>query len=519
MDNKSLDFDLRHYWGIILRKRYIALAIAFSVLTIFTLASFIMPKTYEAKATVAIDKSSLLDPLIRGLGMSSNVESGLSNLKNNITSRNILERVVKKLDLDVHTKNPSQYEALIEGIRQKLNVTVLGSKQTGYGTALFIISHRGEDPKISRDIVNTLVSEYIEENMGHRVSDASGAYEFIKNQLEEYKNKLEESDKAVRDFRERHPHMVPQNDTSLLQRIESLQNSRMEAEIRLKEQIRKKESLQKQLVGEKELTVAFVTGEGSPQARLNYLNNQLITLTSKYTDNYPEVIKVKTEIEELKSKMTVPVKNSGTETSAINPIYQQLREELTRTDTEVESLKARLGELLRQQSAIETRMGQMPKDQEEWVKLQRDRNVFQRIYDDLLGKLENAKVSKDIEVTNKAGSYRIVDPAILPPLPLKPNRVTMILFGIFAGILAGVGTVFGLEYLKPSFKDEGSIVTMLKVHVLASIPQIVTEEDKLSAQKLDRRIMIAASAYLVVIGLILTEEFFLRYVGIKIINF
>jgi len=145
--------------------------------------------------------------------------------------------------------------------------------------------------------------------------------------------------------------------------------------------------------------------------------------------------------------------------------------------------------------------------------------VSQKIYDELLGKLENAKVSKDLEVTNKAGSFRIVDPAILPPLPVKPNRVLMILSGIFAGILAGVGTVFGLEYLKPSFKDEASIESLLKVHVLATIPKIISEEDKLNAQKLDRRVIIAASAYLLVIGLILMEEFLYRYAGIKIINF
>ena len=522
---QSSDFDIRHYWGILLRKKYIALITAFTVLSTFTLASFILPKTYEAKSTVAVEKSSLIDPLIRGVGVSSNVESGLSNIKNNITSRNIVERVVKKLDLDSHAKNPNQYETLIEGIRQKLNVTSIqqAGRQQGSGTAFFTVSYAGTDPKMVRDVVNSLVSEYIEENMGQRVSDAHGAYEFIKNQLEEYKTKLDESDRAIRDFRERHPHMIPQNETTLIQRIEGLQTSRMEAEINLKEQIRRKENVQKQLAGEKELTVAFVTREGSPQARLNYLNNQLITLTSKYTDNYPEVIKVKKEIEDQKSQIAkeriVPADSSGSETAAINPIYQQLREELATTDTAVESLRARVAELSRQQYDIERRMGQMPKEQEEWTKLQRDRNVSQRIYDELLEKLENAKVSKDLEVTNKAGSFRIVDPAILPHLPAKPNRVLMILAGIFAGILAGGGTVFGLENLKPSFKDESSIESLLKVQVLAMIPKIITEEDKLTAKKMDRRVVIVASAYLLVIGLILAEEFLYRYAGIKVINF
>ena len=93
------------------------------------------------------------------------------------------------------------------------------------------------------------------------------------------------------------------------------------------------------------------------------------------------------------------------------------------------------------------------------------------------------KVSKDLEVTNKAGAFRVVDPAILPLLPAKPNRVIMILFGIFVGILSGIGAVFGLEYLKPSFKDEGSIESLLKVPVLATIPKIITEEDQTHCPK------------------------------------
>jgi polysaccharide chain length determinant protein (PEP-CTERM system associated) len=297
----------------------------------------------------------------------------------------------------------------------------------------------------------------------------------------------------------------------------------MESDIRLKELIRKKENIQKQLTGEKELTVAFVTREGTPQARLSYLNNQLVTLTAKYTENYPEVIKVKHEIEELKKgiarEKTPNAETGGSETSSINPIYQQLREELSKTDMEIESLRTRVAELSRQQRQLEQRLGQMPKEQEEWSKLQRDRNVSQKIYDELLQKLENAKVSKDLEVTNKGGSFRVVDPAVLPLLPAKPNRVMMILLGLLFGSLSGIGAVLGLEHLKPSFKDEGSIETLLKVPVLATIPQITTEEDKLSARKQDRRVFIATAAYLFIIGLVLTREFLYRYAGVNILNF
>jgi hypothetical protein len=88
-----------------------------------------------------------------------------------------------------------------------------------------------------------------------------------------------------------------------------------------------------------------------------------------------------------------------------------------------------------------------------------------------------------------------------------------------SGILSGAGVVFGLEYLNPSFKDESSIESILKLPVLATIPKMITKEDKLSTQTRDRRVFIAVAAYLFVIGLVLTEEFLYRYMGIKIINF
>jgi len=84
---------------------------------------------------------------------------------------------------------------------------------------------------------------------------------------------------------------------------------------------------------------------------------------------------------------------------------------------------------------------------------------------------------------------------------------------------SGIGAVFGLEHFDRSFKDEDSIEATLKVPVLGAIPQIVTEDDKLSEKRLDIRIYIASGAYLFVIGLVLIEELIWRYMGIRIINF
>ena len=519
MEKAQNNSDIQHYVDLVFRERHKVLAVSLVVLSLFTWGSFFIPKVYEASSTVLIEKSSIIEPLVLGPGVSKGNEDRLSNLKNNITSRSILEKVIKKLGLD--TGVSSQNEQLIASLRKDLTITVQGARQKG--PDLFTVSYQGGDRLRARDVVNTVVREYINETLGFRKSDASGAYEFIQGQLMEYKTKLEESDKSIREFRERNPNMVPQSESSLAGRIEHYQTARIEAEIKLKELIRKRENLRKQLSGEKELTVAMVTSEGSPQGRLNYLNNQLVVLMTKYTDNYPEVIKVKNEIEELKRQIeqakTTPVHGGGAETSTINPIYQQLREELARTDAEAESVRARVDEIARQQNEGERIFGRMPKEQEEWTKLQRDRNVYQKIYDELLQKLETARVSRELESADDNGAFKILDMAIAPALPVRPNRVQMILLGIVMGAAAGIGGVIALDVLNKSYKNAASIELNLKLPVLATIPKIVTDEDKMQAKRLDKRVFTAAGAYLFVIGLVLVEEILYRYVGIRIVNF
>jgi len=523
LDERSQDFDIKRYLGIIQRRRYLSLAVALGVLSLFTWGSFLMPKTYEASSTVAIDSVGIIKPLIQGVGVSVTTEERQRSIRNRITSRSIVERVIKKLDLDRNLKTPSQDDELAAGIQKSLTVNMRSSGERE--PDLFTVSYQGGDPKIVRDLVDTLVKEFIEDSVRFQRSDAVGAYDFIDAQLKEYKRKLELSDRSIREFRERNPHMVPQNETTIIGRIENFQTARIDGQIRLKELQRKQESLQKQLSGEKELTIAFVSREGSPESRLNYLNNQLMVLMTKYTDNYPEVIKTKGEIEELKAQIaqaSTAEKNlntsAGAETRALNPVYRQIKEEMQKTETEIESLSARMDELAKQQDVGRKILGEMPREQEEWSRLQRDRNVYQRVYDDLLQKLENARVSKNLELADKSTTYRIVDPPLLPRIPVKPNRVILILAGFAIGISAGVGAAVGLDYYDYSFKDEDALREELNLPVLAAVPSVVTEADVLAEAMLDKKVFTASAAYLSLIGLVLVAELLYR-LGITGIHF
>lgn len=522
-DDSSSDFDINRYRELLWKRRYLAIAVSLAVLSLFTWGGYFWPKSYEVSSTVTIENSGLVNPLAQGIGTSGN--QSLMDLRNTITSRVVIGRVIKKLGLDASKKNDTQFEGLIANIQKNLEVTAVQRVGGSRDADLFKISYRGRDPKVVLTTVENLVSEFIEESAGHQRSVAFGAYDFIDEQLNEYRKKLEDSDKATREFRERNPSMVPQNEAAVLGRIESFQTSRIETEIKLKELIRKRDNLQKQLSGEKELTVAFVSNDGSPEGRLNFLNNQLMQLLTKYTENYPDVLKVKSEIEELRKQIaqaaidekTGKMGNTvGSETKAINPVYRQIKEEMSRTDTEIETMKARQEELVKQLNEGRAMLGRMPKEQEEWTKLQRDRSAYQRVYDELIQKRESARVSKDLEIADKTTRLRVVDPPVMPRFPVSPNRVKLILLGFFLGICAGVGVAVGLDYIDKSFKDEEEVQKGLRLPVLASIPSIITDADNLTESIRDKKVFVAAATYLSLIALVLVGELAYQYLGITL---
>ncbi|HUI67400.1 MAG TPA: Wzz/FepE/Etk N-terminal domain-containing protein, partial [Nitrospirota bacterium] len=226
LDERSQDFDIKRYLGIIQRRRYLSLAVALGVLSLFTWGSFLMPKTYEASSTVAIESVGIIKPLIQGVGVSVTTEERQRSIRNRITSRDIVERVIKKLDLDKNLKTPSQDDEMAAGIQKSLNVNMRSSGERE--PDLFTVSYQGGDPKVVRDLVDTLVKEFIEDSVRFQRSDAVGAYDFIEAQLKEYKRKLELSDRSIREFRERNPHMVPQNETTIIGRIENFQTARID---------------------------------------------------------------------------------------------------------------------------------------------------------------------------------------------------------------------------------------------------------------------------------------------------
>ncbi|MDA8172784.1 MAG: hypothetical protein M0Z48_13255 [Nitrospiraceae bacterium] len=518
MAENSSKSEISRYLAVIREKRYVALAVGLAVLSAIVWGGFLWPKTYRADSTVFVQKGLLMQPFMKNSGVSATLEDELRILKNSMTSRSILSRVLKHLDMDVTAKNARQYEALIKKVREDLDVTVKEGRRESID--LFTISFASGNPAESRDFVNALVNEYIEESIADRRNSALGAYTFLSGQMDGYRKKLDETDQKIRGFMQAHPNMMLQGASASASRIGALQSAEVDAEIKLKELMDKRNELAMELSGKKKLVAGLGAKDGSFQSRLDRLNDELIMLKTKYTDQYPEVIKTKAEIDSLKRQMQLAgsAPEAG-QNAAINPVYQQLRDELAQTDSAISSAKIRLSAISGQQLAARRTIGSLPSEQAELSNLQNDRDAEQKIYDNLAQELESARVSKDLQMSDYSSMLRVVDPAVLPFIPEKPDMVKMIALGLFLGLFSGVGAAIGLDYLNNSYRDEEAVETGLRIPVLISIPRMATEEDKRISMKKDLKVFGAAGIYVLMICALLVREFMFRYMGIRVFPF
>ena len=236
------------------------------------------------------------------------------------------------------------------------------------------------------------------------------------------------------------------------------------------------------------------------------LEDQLKTLLVDSTEEHPLVKDLRQQIAKAKKEMdSGDFKVPTLATTSDNPTYQALKKELDKIeDGQIGSAQpAATGSADDTNSTIYKLMVIDKLDSA----LARDKNVNETIYNLLLQKLETAKITQRLEASKSGTRYTVIDPARLPLVPSKPNKLVVILLGLLLGAASGAGLVFGSEFMDQSFLDIEDAKTTLDLPVLGGISRITTQEEiDLEKYKKSRFITIALiiSAVLIVAAILIS---------------
>ena len=444
---------LRAAW----RRRWLGVMVAWLVCGVGWVGVYMIPNQYESSARLFVDADAVLTPLLRGIAADSAATTQLDILQRTLLSRPNMEKLISKTDLDLTLNSPSDRERLIGRLSSEIRV----SPQT---RNLFTISFRDKSPKLAYDVVQTLLTIFVESATGGSRLDMENAKRFLERQVQSYEQQLRAAEKRRADFRARYMDILPGDGN--LPAVEGARSAVTQIDGRLQDAILARDAL-KQEVENTPALIAVDTGEGlaqyggaaaAPRTRLQEAEDQLALLLLKDTENHPEVIAQRKYIEALK-------KNSGGSSGSKadgktlpngkrqvpNQVYDQLKVKLIDADTQVISLQRQRDEAVRTRDKLEKIQREQPGLIAEYESMDRDYGVLRRNYEELLSRLQAANIAQAADTQADKVKLQVIDPPEVPRIPVAPNRVMMVTTVLLAGLAAGLGITILFSQFDTSF--------------------------------------------------------------------
>jgi len=462
------------FFMIIKRRKQSILIPALVVFLISVLVAALLPSYYKSTSTILIENQEIPSDFVMAT-VTSFAEQRLQTINQRVMSTSKLIELINQFNLYPDLKERWTTEEIIDEMKEDINLETISTdvidRRTGRpttATIAFTLSYEGKNPSIVQKVTDTLTSFFLKENLQVREKQTMEATSFLSEEMEKVKTDLKELDNKIYAFKQKHTNELPE----LLQiNLQSLDNTEQTMN-RLSEQLRnfkeREEYLQTQLSG-----ITPELKEDIDRKRIDELKMQLISLKSRFSDEYPDVVKLKAEISELE-KQNGNLGKQGPD----NPTYITLASQLAGAQSEISSIKRQIDDLKKTREIYQRRIETTHSVEGTYNSLLIEQNNTKIKYEDLMRKVMEAQMAHGLEKEQKGERFTLIDPARLPEKPFKPNRLAIILIGLVLGIGAGIGTASLMEFSDDSVRSAASLSQMTSFPVLAVIPQIITKKDQ-----------------------------------------
>jgi len=447
---------IRQYINAAWRRRWTGVIVAWLVCAFGWAAITFIPNDYESSARLYVDADAVLTPLLNGIEADSAPASQLELLQRTLLSRPNLEKVISKTDLDLTVANPSDRERLISRLSHEIRV----DPQT---RNLFTITFRDHSPKLAHDVVQSLLTIFVESATGGNRTDMENAKRFLEHQISSYEQQLRAAEKRRADFRLKYIDIFPGDINPSTFGVEQARAQVKTLQGQLSDATNKRDSLQKEVA--QTPTLLVVENSTSPaaianvQSQVAQAEEQLRVLLLRDTDQHPDVIAQKRLIANLKANppekppqpVTAATSPADIKRSVPNPIYDSLKVRLVDAESQVTSLQRQLDEATSVRDRLEKFQREQPGLLAEFQNMDRDYGVLRSNYEALLARLQSADIAQAADTQADKVKLQIVDPPEIPRIAVAPNRVLLLSGVLFAGVAAGAVIVLLLSQMDRCF--------------------------------------------------------------------
>jgi len=435
------------------------------------IAGLLWPKGYTASTSILVDEKNIIQPLMQGAAVATEVGDRGRNAREVIFGRKIMDRIVEHGGWSSKGPTPEEQERIIEGIRKRTAISTIGKN-------IIKIEYRDDDPERSFRTTQKFAELFIQESIAAKAAESRAAFDFIEQQAQDYYEKLSKAEQELKRLRSSNLDTRAGSDAELSVRLKELQLLISRTTQELREAEIKRISLEQQVSGEAQATAEYMR-EGQYRARMTDLQSKLDTLLLSYRDTHPDVIHLKHQIQLLNDRISAEREGRDTKQPARlqpevvnNPVYQQLRRELSQNQATIEALKARIAEAQRELQHEVGRGKALHSSDARLAELTRDYQGNRDIYQDLMRRRENARVSMNLDAERQGLTLKIQEPAVLPVGPSGLRFLHFVVGGLLLGILIPLGLIYARLELDPRIRTGDAISRTHKVPIVVVVPHL-----------------------------------------------
>jgi polysaccharide chain length determinant protein (PEP-CTERM system associated) len=461
------------------------LAIFVGISLMFMAIGFTWQKKFTSSVQLYVDDRNLVEPLMNTASTADRDKAKLA--KQELFAFEIVDEILDKVGFTDETTSPAEREELRDEL---IDATTVSNRNN----QLLEIDYWHSDPKVAFQTTNLYAELFLKKTMQSTNQETSEAFEFILDQVDTYRARLQDAEGRLETFRNQNPGVstLP-NGGNVTARIVELQRDYDTTQLFFAEQNQTRKTLQREISNESS-TIARDYQMSQTRDQIGGLQAEIDLLSLSYTNDYPDIIRLRQQIEDVKQQASDRADRAATQgegqssftvgtqtftgSANLSPVYQQLRSDLARATAEADASQSRLRqikvlidkEIARSESSVtaERVLGE----------LTRDYAINKDLYEGLLKKQESARITMTLGAEQQGVLYRIHQKANFPARPNGLRYVHVVILGLLlASVLPFIYLALFLK-LDPRIRTGSSVTDVLELPLLTIVPHMTSPKEK-----------------------------------------
>ncbi|RJX34623.1 MAG: hypothetical protein C4525_06585 [Desulfarculus sp.] len=505
---ETTGIDIKAYLFLLQRRWNIVIPVFLAVLAAGVAYCLFWPPIYEASCLVVVQPQKVPGEIIKPT-VTTKIEERLQIITQQVLSRTRLTEIIERFDLYPKLRGKTTPDDLAEKMRKDITIKI---SRKNY----FTISFLYPDPQTVAAVTNALASFYVDSNLRLREQDAVGTARFLERELQRMRGQLTDWENKIANFKTQHLQELPESRAYNIKIMDQLRQSKMfmdskrrslryyvqgyERDMRQIAQFIEQMNLRRKELARRGGSASgggAAEGETDPEA----IKAKVEKLRVFYTDDHPDIQRELRHLRKAeamarfeKNKKAAQVaaeakaKGIAPEQADAMAVDKQLEKQMM----SIETIKKRIAQLNEQTAInerdiakvdqqlqeVQKRIDNAPMVGEKLTELTRGYDELNNAQQQLYKKWLEAKMSANMERTQRGEQFEVVDPAQVPDTPFRPKIQRAIPLSVGIALALAVGIVFGLNYIDISFTSVAQLERLASLPVLVVMPPLYTYEEK-----------------------------------------